>query len=491
MRKFIFGTIFSAAIVFLLAHSWAGQTSRVDKPVFPPTPAGKSAQAFLEAFNAGDPAGLERFFAAHVDAEAAKRVPPADRAARLMDLRRDLGRAELKRVDSVSPDAVALILAGEKGRLIKLTLEFGPAPKSALLGLGVDDADQTDLGGPLPPMTRAAAQTAIEEELAKRTAADRFSGVVLIARPGAPLYLKAWGLASREFGAPNRTDTRFNLGSINKVITKTAVAQLLEKGKLSLDDTLGKLLPDYPNKDAAAKVTLRQIAAMRSGIGDFFGPKFEKTPKDALRRNADFLPLFAGEPLAFEPGTQNRYSNGGYIVLGEIVARAAGLDYYEYVRRHIYDPAGMKDSDSYEADAVVPNLAEGYTRNWDENDHAGEPLRRNIYTRPARGSAAGGGYATAEDLLRFVEALRSGKLLAAPYAEWVLGGPEPRSGAAAAPRRGGPGGMGYAGGAPGINAALEFGGPAEPVIIVLSNLDPPAAVDAAKMIRRTLAAVRD
>jgi D-alanyl-D-alanine carboxypeptidase len=488
MRRFIAGTIFFAAILGFLVPARAGQAAQ---PAFPASPAGKAAQAFLEAFNAGEAAGLERFFAAHVDAEAAKRVPPADRVARLMDLRRELGRAELKRVDAVPPNAVALILAGEKGRLIKLSLEFGPAPQGYLQGIGVDDADPSDLAGPPPPMTGAAALAAIEEELAKRTAADRFSGVVLISRSGMPLYLKAWGQASREFGAPNRTDTKFNLGSINKIITKTAVAQLLEKGRLSLDDTLGKLLSDYPNKDAAAKVTLRQIVAMRSGIGDFFGEKFNKTPKDAFRRNADFLPMFAAEPLAFEPGTQNRYSNGGYVVLGEIVARAAGLDYHDYVRRNIYGPAGMASSDSYEADAVVPNLAEGYTRNWDENDHAGEPLRKNIYTRPARGSAAGGGYTTAEDLLRFVEALRSNRLLSAPYAEWVFGGPEPAAGAPEAPRKGGGGGMGYAGGAPGINAALEFGGPSEPVIIVLANLDPPAAVDAAKMIRRFLAAVRD
>jgi CubicO group peptidase (beta-lactamase class C family) len=408
-----------------------------------------------------------------------------------MELRRDLGRVALKRADAVPPSAVALLLQGEKGRLVKLTLGFGPPPTNFLLGIMVDDADPADLAGQMPPMTAAEAIAAIEKELDKRTADDRFSGVVLIARRGVPLYLKAWGLASREFAAPNRTDTKFNLGSINKIITKTALAQLLEKGQLSLDDTLGKLLPDYPNKDAAAKVTLRQIAAMRAGIGDFFGPKFDKTPKDAFRRNADFMPLFAADPLAFEPGTKTQYSNGGYIVLGEIVARAAGLDYHEYVRRHIYDPAGMKDSDSYEADAVVSNLAEGYTRNWDENDHAGEPLRRNVYTRPARGSAAGGGYSTAEDLSRFVQALQSGKLLPAPYAEWVLGGPEPVPGMTPPAKTRGAGGAAYAGGAPGINASLDFGGPSEPVIIVLSNLDPPAAVDAAKMIRRTLAAIKD
>jgi D-alanyl-D-alanine carboxypeptidase len=491
MRKSVPVFCLAAAICCLLAASLTGQADKTSGPPFPPTPAGKSAQSFFEAFNAGDPSRLERFFAEHVDAESARRVPPADRASRLMTLRREFGKVTLRRADAPSPDEVAMIIQGEKGRLIKMTLKFGPAPGRFFLGLGVDDADPADVAGPPPPMTRSEALAAIERELDERAAADRFSGVVLISQRVAAPYLKAWGSAGREFGAPNRTDTKFNLGSINKIFTKTAIAQLVEKGKLKLDDTLGRLWPDYPNKDAAAKVTVRQLIAMRSGIGDFFGPTFDKTPKDAFRRNGDFLPMFAGEPLAFEPGSEERYSNGGYVVLGEIVARVSGLDYHEYIRRNVFGPAGMASSDSYEADAVVPNLAEGYTRRWDENDHSGEPLRTNIYTRPARGGAAGGGYSTAEDLLRFVEALRSNKLLSAPSVQWMLGGPEPAAGAPAAPRDGVRGGMGIAGGAPGINAALEFDGASGPVIIVLANIDPPVAMDAAKMIRRTLAAVRD
>ncbi len=239
MRKPSLKSLLGPVIFGFMAAFLAGQAAKEGPPAYPPTPVGRSAQAFLEAFNTGDSAQLERFFAEHVDAEPARRIPPADRAARMMELRRELGRVALKRVDAVSPDAVAMILEGEKGRLIKLTLEFGPAPGRYLRGIMMDDADPADLAGPLPPMTRAEALSTIERELAKRTAADRFSGVVLISQPKAAPYLKAWGLASREFGAPNRTDTKFNLGSINKIVTKTAIAQLLEKGKLSLDDTLG------------------------------------------------------------------------------------------------------------------------------------------------------------------------------------------------------------------------------------------------------------
>ena len=116
----------------------------------------------------------------------------------------------------------------------------------------------------------------------------------------------------------------------------------------------------------------------------------------------------------------------------------------------------MKDTDSYEADVPVVNLAEGYTRNWDDVERTSGPRRRNIYTRPARGSAAGGGYSTAPDLLRFTEALVGDKLLSPPYTDWILTGAEPRQGQGG--RAGAPagGGLGIAGGAPGINAALEF-----------------------------------
>ena len=207
--------------------------------------------------------------------------------------------------------------------------------------------------------------------------------------------------------------------------------------------------------------------------------RFHAMPKDRLRTITDYLPLFADKPLLFEPGTTQEYSNGGYVILGLIIEKSSGQDYYAYVREHIFEPLGMASTDSYDADAVVPNLALGYTR-----PRQGEPLRSNVYTRPARGSSAGGGYSTAEDMLRFSLALRGGTLLKPETVRAVFGGlwptvpsPELLSGRISG---------GWAGGAPGINANLEVDAKAGTTIVVLANLDPPAATRVARKIRSWL-----
>ncbi|MBI1760882.1 MAG: serine hydrolase [Acidobacteria bacterium] len=311
-------------------------------------------------------------------------------------------------------------------------------------------------------LSEAEALKETERHLQQLSAADEFSGVVLIAKNGQPLWQRAYGFANKAFNTPNRLDTKFNLGSINKFITHTAILQLVEAGKLNLDDTLGKYLPDYPNQQAAAKVTISHLLNMQSGIGDFFGAKFEATPKDRIRTINDYLKLFAEAPLAFEPGTSQRYSNGGYVVLGAIIEKVTGQSYYDYVRERIYKPAGMTNTDAYEVDASVPNVATGYTRH---SGRDGNARVDNVYTKPARGSSAGGGYSTAEDLLKFAQALEHGKLLDATHSRQMFGR------------------LGIAGGAPGINAILEGGPPGGYSVIVLSNYDPPSAEDVAAKIR--------
>ncbi len=156
---------------------------------------------------------------------------------------------------------------------------------------------------------------------------------------------------------------------------------------------------------------------MSGGLGDFFGPKFTATPKGRIRNLADYLAIFSSDPILYAPGTSRRYSNAGYVVLGLIIEKVSGKSYYDYVREHIYGPAGMKDSDSYFQDAIVANRAVGYTLE-DEDEKQLPQAVSNMYMLPARGSSAGGGYSTAEDLLRFDLAMRGGKLLGPAGVAW-------------------------------------------------------------------------
>src|SRR5258708_14900120 len=124
----------------------------------------------------------------------------------------------------------------------------------------------------------------------KAVAEDRFSGVVLLVKDGQPLLSRAWGMADPTKGIANRPDTKFNLGSINKIFTHVAIGQLAAAGKLSLSDTIRKHLPDYPSP-VADKITIEQLLQHRSGLGDFFGPKFLAS-RASIRRLSDYLPLF-------------------------------------------------------------------------------------------------------------------------------------------------------------------------------------------------------
>jgi CubicO group peptidase (beta-lactamase class C family) len=434
---------------------------------FPKTPAGEKARLFWEAFLRSDTQGVKKFFESSLPPEKLKEMSGDKRAEQLLNIRRQLGEISLQKLLSSGPFDVTLIVTNLSQEYFKLELDFKKSGNDLFLEkFTIDEAGPEDLAPPLPALTLPEAIQGFEQAIEKAVRDDRFSGVVLVAKDFRPIFLKPYGLASQEFEVPNRTDTRFNLGSINKIFTKIAIAQLVARGQLSLDDKLGKLLPDYPNREAKEKVTVRQLVNMTAGLGDFFGTEFRDTPKDMIRHNHDYLRFFDAKPLSFEPGTREMYSNGGYVVLGEIISATSKMDYYDYIKRNIFEPAGMKDSDWFQADVPVKNVAEGYTRQLEE-EGPGEPekqgdkqeqkrdmaqtgdkekdgqpqawtakerpvldrqergWRNNIYTRPARGSAAGGGYATAEDLLRLAGALYDCKLLSEAWTNWIFTGVEP------------------------------------------------------------------
>jgi CubicO group peptidase (beta-lactamase class C family) len=385
-------------------------------------------------------------------------------------LKSDLETLEPVKILKESTDAIKLVARSSKESWLELVFEFEKSAPYKLLSIRIMRLDEPpDLIAPTTPITEAEMLKELENFMEGISLEDEFSGVVLLAKGEKPIFRKAYGLASKEYNIPNRVDTRFNLGSINKFITRIAIEQLEGKGELRFEDPIKKHLPDYPNKEAVDKVTIRHLLDMTSGIGDFFGERYQSTPKDRIRTLSDYLLLFGDEPLLFEPGTNRQYSNGGYIVLGLIIEKVSGQTYFDYVRDHIYKIAGMGNTAHLEADVPAENVASGYTNNWDENDHPGEPRRNNIYTRPARGSSAGGGYSTVDDLLKLVVALKKNELSVTRTSDEINQH-----------------GIAIAGGAPGINAYVETDPETGYVIIVLSNYDPPAVDKVARKINSFL-----
>ena len=437
------------AIIFLLVSRAASQETRL--------PATAHLLAYVEAFNSGNPAQMKAFIQEHFSDAALRQTSAEERLSRYAPAKSRWESFTVQKILAERPGRTFALIRAGNGDYILLRASAEKDPPHRLMLIFAEPVENPDnLIIPEPLATDEDLATGVGRFLEAATKADEFSGVVLIAKNFQVLFLEAYGWADRDKKIANLKNTKFNLGSINKNFTRAAILQLEKRGKLSLKDTIGKFLPDYPNRQAAQKVTVKHLLDMTSGIGDFFGPRYEATPKEKIKSIRDYLPLFADKPLEFEPGLKNKYSNGGYVVLGAIIEKASGQDYYTYIRENIYKPCGMSDSDSYEREAAVPNLALGYTR---RGRKEGERVL-NRATLPGRGSSAGGGYSTAQDLLKYVVALDAGKIFLPDIAN----------------------GLGIAGGAPGINATLDWDRRNGYVVIVLSNFDPPTAGHAARQI---------
>ena len=447
----------------------------------PNTAPGRLLKQWLDVFNSGDVARYTTFEGEHVS-EASRKMPPADAAKREMQFRDMIGGGfDLYKVEASSDTEIKALLR-EKGGAGwgEIVLRVDAAKPDVIAAM---DSKRVPAPAEMRPARedQAALVKDLEHFLQNLVAQDRFSGVVLMAKEGKPFFEKAYGYADRDKKIPNDMDTKFRIGSMNKMFTSVAIAQLVQQGKLQYMDTVAKLLPDYPDKDAAAKITVHELLTHTSGLGDFFGPEFDQK-KDNLRELKDYLQFFAGKPLRFEPGKGWAYSNAGMIVAGLIVERVSGQNYFDYVREHVYKPAGMKDSDSYEKTKPQPDQSVGYTKK------DGKWIS-NYDTLPLMGSSAGGGDSTAPDLLRFDQSLRGHKLLNAELTSTITTG---KVNASSESRYGygfgetlvdGKRVVGHSGGAPGMNSTLDMYWDSGYTVIVLANLDPPVAQQVTEYIR--------
>lgn len=463
-----------AALILLLApasliHAQAS---------FPNTPAGSHLKAFIEAFNTGNRETWTTFINEHVRPGGR---PLADRLEAYGGIFADCGGFDLHSIRTGDSELdITALCKTRKPNAETEWMEISPIcdslPPHLIIGIrfepGLAPMDLPDRA-----LTDAEINQRLNDILGEQAKADRFSGTVLIARGDKVIAQGAWGEASQRYHVSNNIETKFNLGSMNKMFTALAIGQLVEKGKLRFDTKLGDVLTDFPDKDAAAKVTVSHLLTHSSGIGDFFSEEFDKNAH-LIYSLSDFLPFITDKPLAFEPGAQFSYSNGGFIVLGLIIEKVTGQNYFDYIRENIYKQAGMTNSDHYDLEIPIENLAIGYTRMSMRGPDEG-PRRENYYRHPPRGGgSAGGGYSTVVDLHKYARALAADKIVTRAIRDslWTLHsqmGPEMGYGYGFGVERMETGylSVGHNGGAPGITASFHYFPELDLTVTALGNYD--------------------
>jgi CubicO group peptidase (beta-lactamase class C family) len=236
------------------------------------------------------------------------------------------------------------------------------------------------------------AAEALGEYVATHADNGDFSGVVLVTRKGERIYQGSFGLASQPFEVPNHEGTRFLVASVTKTFTAAGIALLEGEGKLKISDGLDLYLPDFPS---ANKIKLWHLLAHQSGLGN---PDYTKIA--ARNVTPDELAAMVGaNPLAFEPGSASRYSNGGYIVLARVIEKVGGRPFGEFLRQRIFSPLQMSGTGALRSGEIVPRLADGYVPG------VGSGFLRPPPSDPSALFGSGNVYSTVHDLDRWLTAV--------------------------------------------------------------------------------------
>lgn len=418
---------------------------------FAQAPGEERAMGWVEAFNSGNPETMETFAQANYEPQMLARRTAAERRSLFEQIHGKHGKLKVVGIDAGKGE-LRLMVEPERGETLTLRFGIEPAPPHRITGLGINIG-----GGPggredkLPPLALSKDLPGSLDAYVRQL--PDFGGTVLVAKNGEVLFEKSYGLATRRWNVPNKNSTRYNIGSITKDFTKVAIGQLAQAGKLALDAPIVTYLPGYPNQDAAKKITVQQLVDHTSGLGDVFTPRFFERNNAGFSKPQDFIDFFASDPLKFAPGKGQAYSNYGYTVLGAIIEAVSGEPYFDYIQKHVFDPAGMSGSGFFDLRKPIADIAIGHI-------HRDGEWLENTMARPSlRGIPAGGSYSSARDLLAFDRTLRAGKLLDTKWTRWWFGG-DPQTSSNV-----------WAGGSPGVNAGVASDGTW--TVIVLTNVDPP------------------
>ncbi|TDW66885.1 serine hydrolase domain-containing protein [Kribbella pratensis] len=343
----------------------------------------------------------------------------------------------------------------------------------------------------------------LDKYLDQLAAEDRFSGTVLLIHGDRTVLSRSIGFADRKNGVRNRADTRYCLASVTKMFTATAIAQLAQRGALDLGDTIGKYLSGF-KAEVANKVTVHNLLTHTSGLGDYMqlAGYFEEsstwtTPRQMMDGTLRYIRT---ESLAFAPGTASKYSNSGFHVLGCIVEKVSGESYYDYIRKHVFRPAGMTSADFTLLSQWRTDRRFAHPYPTDESGKRYDALDTDMFG--VIGSPAGNAFATASDLVRFVKALNDGTLLSTTWRDvfvtpkFAMGTLPAKSGLPQVINFVGYGAdsaiingaliTGHLGGAPGVSTSAEWYPSRGWTAVHLSNYDPTPGANVNQELRQVL-----
>lgn len=376
------------------------------------SPAAKRLKELLEAVNSGDAAVMHAYVQAN-GAQPTKPPPgpnPLPLVGSVLDLHRRSQGLDLVRVEKVEDSgAVAVVRNKLTGDEQAIAVKIEPQAPHRITGISnVPPSAVASLVRPASVgLSEQAQLQQIGSHLKRLGDADIFSGVVVIARDGKPVFSQAYGYADREKKIANTIETPFLLGSMNKLFTGLAIGQLVEQGKLSYEDPLSKFIADFPDPESAKKIKIKHLLSHTSGLGSYWNPAFFSS-LDRLRTVQSILDVAGKEPPEFEAGTSWRYSNIGYQLLGRVIEVVTGEDYYDYMRQNVFAPAGVTSNlfPNYDRDGVA--MAHPYEIEFDEGRLH---YANKTATSPRRGGPAGGGIASATDLVRLANAIHAGRIV--------------------------------------------------------------------------------
>jgi len=468
-----------------------GEISYKDESVMPAGKKGERIRSLIATINSNDPAQIRRFVEETLTERFQKLAPMEEHINVVLDFYRETGGVDFHSIRTYVPERKGETVVILKDRLFEswraFTIGFDGSENFLIAGLRFNVA-RTPSNVKETALTEKQFLQTIKDLLPRLCEKEVFSGSLLIAKGDKVLLEYACGEASRRFHVPNNIDTKFNLGSMNKMYTATAITQLAEKGLLTYQDPLSKYVDEsWLPEEITSKITIHHLLTHSSGLGSYFNDTFMNSSRALYRKLDDYKPLVKDEKPAFEPGKRFQYSNTGMFLLGVVIEKVTGQSYFDYIRENIYEPAGMTNSDCYEMDYPVENLAIGYSP--DRESPYG--WQNNLYLHVIKGGPAGGGFSTVRDLHLFALALLGGKLVSADSLKvlWkdYLGANYGYGFRVAEGSNGKV--VGHSGGFPGINGNLDIFLDKGYIVAVLSNYDR-GATPVADKINQLLARVK-